>query len=185
MGRRAGRSPPAAAGLQLGGPRGGSGEAPLDGVLGSSVAIAVLLRAGRRSGLGARCMWWVYGLGCSPVHTPAHTRYAYRRGAISVSPLLAVPGATPPPLPCRPTQRRSADSGASVSAGVSGRTGRPVWMGVGGGPGRDGFGIGVWSSSRRRRVVVSDCPAAYLGDQRNERRGPASGAVAGWGDDQR
>ena len=26
-----------------------------------------------------------------------------------------------------------------MSAGLSGRTGRPAWMGVGGGPGRDGF----------------------------------------------
>ena len=66
-------------------------------MLGSSVAIAVLLRAGRGSGLGARCMWWVYGLGCSHVHMTSHTRYAYRRGAISVSPLLAVREQPPSP----------------------------------------------------------------------------------------
>ena len=33
--------------------------------------------------------------------------------------------------------------------------------------------------------MVSDCPAAHLDDQRNDRRGPAPGAVGGWGNDQR
>ena len=52
-----------------------------------------------------------------------------------------------------------------MSAGLSGRTGRPVWMGVGGGPGRDGFrdrGLvlvkaaeGWWFQIARRLIWVT------------------------------
>ena len=49
------------------------------------------VRAGqRRRRCGPRRMWWVYELGCSPVHTPAHTRSAYTRGGRA--PQCPVPG---------------------------------------------------------------------------------------------